>query len=177
MQRAIKKYGIENFHLVIFYIDDDPSIKLTDIETVVIKSFPFDGLYNYKKEASSLLGYKHTKEAIEKMKNRFKDKSNHPMHGKKHSVFALSKISKPGALNPMFNKTHSVESRKKISIRLSKKVIGLYNADNTLIKRFSNQVEVAVFFNLHKTTIGRYLKSGKILLKKYFIRIIEPTSL
>jgi len=43
-------------------------------------------------------------EAIEKMKLRFKNKSNHPMYGKKHTDFALNKISKPGNLNPMFGK-------------------------------------------------------------------------
>jgi hypothetical protein len=32
------------------------------------------------------------------MKFRLKDKSNHPMYGKTHSSFALSKISKPGNL-------------------------------------------------------------------------------
>jgi len=37
-----------------------------------------------KKEASSMLGYKQTKEAIEKMKLRFVDKENHPMFGKNH---------------------------------------------------------------------------------------------
>jgi group I intron endonuclease len=67
---------------------------LTDIETVFIKSFPFENLYNYKKEANSSLGYKHTMEAIEKMKLRYRDNSNHPMFGKTHTSFALSKISK-----------------------------------------------------------------------------------
>ena len=75
---------------------------MTEIETVFIKSFPFENLYNYKKEANSLLGYKHTIEAIENMKLIYIDKSNHPMLGKTHTSFVLSKISKPGNLNPMF---------------------------------------------------------------------------
>ena len=88
----------------------DPYVILTDIETVVIKSFSFESLYNFKKEANSSLGYKHTIDAINKMKFRLKDKSNHPMFGKTHTRFALSKISKPGNLNPMFGKTHSSQS-------------------------------------------------------------------
>jgi hypothetical protein len=36
------------------------------------------------------------------MKLRFKDKTKHPMYGKKYDSFALSKISKPGKFNPMF---------------------------------------------------------------------------
>ena len=32
-----------------------------------------------------------------------------------------------------------------------------------------NQIELAKYFNLNKATIGRYLKSGKLLLKKYSV--------
>jgi NUMOD3 motif len=52
------------------------------METENIQSFPFEELYNFKQEANSMLGYKHTAEAIEKMKARFVDKTNHPMYGK-----------------------------------------------------------------------------------------------
>lgn len=48
-----------------------------------------------KLEATSLLGYRHTDEAIQKMTERFKDKNNHPMYGKKHSEEILKLISKP----------------------------------------------------------------------------------
>jgi hypothetical protein len=33
-----------------------------------------------------MLGYKYTKEAIEKMKLRYVDKANHPMFGKKRRI-------------------------------------------------------------------------------------------
>lgn len=66
--RSAQQYGIENFNFVIYYLHEDPVVLLTDIETEVIKSFPFEDLYNYKSEANSSLGYKHTIEAIEKMK-------------------------------------------------------------------------------------------------------------
>lgn len=42
-----------------------------------------------------MLGYKHTVEAIEKMKEYYKDKKKHPMYGKNHTKEALSLISKP----------------------------------------------------------------------------------
>lgn len=170
LQRSISKYGIDKFHLVIYYFHYDTSVILTDIETKVIKSFPFENLYNYKKEASSSLGYKHTIEAIKKMKKRFLIKSNHPMFGKKHDEFALAKISKPGVLNPMFGKKHTNVTKQKMSLVKSKINLGLYDLDNNLIKTFINQVELAKYLNLHKSTISRYLKSGNLLLNKYFIR-------
>ena len=74
----------------------------------MISAFPFSQLFNFKKEASSMLGYKHRKQAIAKMKARFVNKKNHPMFGKTHSpvVSESSKylISKPGDLNPMFGR-------------------------------------------------------------------------
>ena len=173
LQRSIAKYGIKNFKIYIYYFHSDPLVKLTDIETEVIKSFPFDSLYNFKKEANSMLGYKHTIRAINKMKLRYKDKTNHPMFGKKHDSFALAKISKPGKLNPMFGKSHSIETKLKMSLSKSKVPVGLYDINNNLIKTFSNQVELSNFLKLSKSTIGRYLKSEKLILNKYFIRTIN----
>ena len=72
LQRSINKHGIDKFTFVIYYLHNDPLVILTDIlrKREVIKSFPFKTLYNFnfKREAKSLLGYKHTIEAIAKMK-------------------------------------------------------------------------------------------------------------
>jgi hypothetical protein len=66
LKRSISKYGLENFNFVIYYYHTDSAVILTDVETEVIKSFPFKDLYNFKKEAASSLGYKHIAEAIKK---------------------------------------------------------------------------------------------------------------
>jgi group I intron endonuclease len=148
---------------------------LTDIETEVIKSFPFDNLFfNFKKEANSPLGYKHTIEAINKMKDRFKDKNKHPMYGKTHTLESLALISKPGKSNPMFNQTHSLETKTKMSLSKSKTPLGLYDINDKLIKSFLNQVELGQYLGLYKGTIGRYSKSGKLLFNKYYIHPLNP---
>lgn len=173
LKRSLVKHGLDNFNFVIYYFHKDPAVLLTDIETEVIRSFSFEDLYNFKKDAKSMLGYKHTADAISKMKARLTDKINHPMYGKKHSLESLKLISKPGKLNPMFNKKHTIETKVKISIALSKTPLGLYDIKNNLIKSYKNQVELAAVFNLYKGTIGRYLKSGKLLLGKYYIRKLK----
>jgi group I intron endonuclease len=117
-----------------------------------------------------MLGYKHTAEAVAKMKKRLENKINHPMYKKTHNIQALKAISKPGKLNPMYNKIHSIEIRKKMSISNSKNPLGLYNIENNLVKIFMNQVELAAEFIVFKSTISRYIKSGKIFKNKYFIR-------
>ena len=132
-----------------------------------------EDLYNFKKEASSSLGYKHTAEAIQKMKKRLADKTKHPMYGKKHTLDSLKAISKPGELNPMFNTKHTIEAKKKISDALSKNRIGLYDINNNLLKTFKNQVELASEYGVFKGTIGRYLRSGKLFLGQFLIRKIN----
>jgi group I intron endonuclease len=92
------------------------------------------------------------------------------MFDKKHDDFTLAKISKPGALNPMFGKKYTNMTKQKMSLIKSKIKLGLYDLDNNLIKTFINQIELTKYLNLHKSTISRYLKSGNILLDKYFIR-------
>jgi hypothetical protein len=109
----------ENFHFVIYYFYKDPTVILTDIESEIIKSFPFEDFYNYKREASvHTLSYRHTIEAIEKNEEKVY-KENHPMYGKKHDKFALSKISKPGVLNLMYGKKHTIESKLCCPVRAS----------------------------------------------------------
>lgn len=130
-------------------------------------------MYNYKSEATSSLGYKHTIEAIDKMKKRFLNKANHPMYGKKQDKFALTKISKSAILNPMYGKKHTIETKQKMSLAKSKISLDLFDIDNNLMKTFINQLELAKYLNLSKSTICRYLKSGKVLLNKYFIRKIN----
>lgn len=70
LQRSIAKSGLSNFIFVICYFHTDPSVILTDVETEIINSFPFEDLYKFKKEATSMLGYKQTAEVIAKMKHR-----------------------------------------------------------------------------------------------------------
>ena len=73
----------------------------------------------------------------------------------------------------MFGKKHTMETKQKISLAKSKFSLGLYDLDNNLIKTFINQIELAKFLILSKATICRYLKSGKLLLNKYYIRKIK----
>jgi group I intron endonuclease len=70
LQRAIKKYGLNNFYYLIFefYVINDKS-KLIDFENFYISSFDSRFLYNFKSTATSMLGYKHTLESKKKMVN------------------------------------------------------------------------------------------------------------
>jgi len=56
-----------------------------------------------------------------------------------------------------------------LSLAKSKISLGLFDIDSHLINSFFNQVEISKFLNISKSTVGRHLKSGKILLGKYFL--------
>jgi hypothetical protein len=72
------------------------------------------------------------------MLKRYRDKTNHPMYGKRHTDATLKLISKPCVLNPIFGKTHSEATKQIISYKMSKHLngVGIYDLNGNLIKKF-----------------------------------------
>lgn len=169
LQRAIKKHGIKNFSFVVYAFVKYSTPGITDMETLFMSYFSRENLYNFKYEASTMSGYKHTEQAIKKMRKRFIDPINHPMYGKTHSLEAKKLISKPGELNPMFGKTHSDFSKSLISDRLSAPVV-LFDAAYKYILTFKNNVQLSKFLGCDKSTVGDYEKTGKLFKGLYYIQ-------
>ena len=142
---------------------------ITDMETLFMSYFPKDKLYNFKYDAASMYGYKHTDESIAKMKKRFLDPKNHPLFEKTHSQESKNLISKPGVLNPMYGRKHSESTKTLISNKLSSPV-SLYDNNNTYILTFNNNVQLSQFLGCDKSTVGLYVKTGKLLKKKYYFK-------
>lgn len=139
---------------------------LIDVETMYLSSFRIEYLYNFKLIAHSMLGYKHTIEAKQKMLKRY-SKEQHPFLGKHHTMNAKWKISlaTKGINNPMFGKKHTKRTKELISLALSKPVYiyKIVNDKLELKEIFPSSVKLAEKLNLNKTTIGRYIKRGKII--------------
>lgn len=180
LQKAFNKYGLDKFNWVIYeYFSYETKILsnegLTKLETSYIKAFDFSTLYNMKREASSMLGYKHTDEAIQKMIERYKDKTNHPMFGKSHSEEVLKLISKPGELNPMFGKKHSDNTKELMAKKRNKYLngVGIFDLEDNLIKKFDNNVELANYLNISKVTVGKYLNNELIYKNMYIFKPIN----
>jgi group I intron endonuclease len=121
--------------------------------------------------ANSMLGYKHKPKALEKMRNRFKIKTNHPLS---HTKLVRKIICKFGSSNPMFGKKHNLKTKLLMSERKSKKVY-LYKKDMVLLKNLKNSVVAADHFKVHRGTIGRYIKSIKLFKGLY--RITRTSSI
>lgn len=69
----------------------------------------------------------------------------------------------------MFGKTHTIETKNKISTKKSTPVI-LYN-NNGYILTFKNNIQLAEFIGCNKSTVGRYIKSGKCYKGLYYFKI------
>jgi NUMOD3 motif len=53
----------------------------------------------------------------------------------------------------MYGKKHSENTKNLMSIKKSIRPLGLYYENNHLIEKYSNQVELANKFSVHKSTI------------------------
>lgn len=180
LQDAFNKYGLDKFNLYIYeYFTFESKVisskALTDLETSYINRFNFTNLYNFKSTATSMLGYKHTEKARLKMKENLKNKENHPMYGKTHTAEALALISKPGKLNPMFGKNHKEETKSKMSKSKNKYPlgVGIYDLQDNLLFKFSNNTELGKYLNISKVTVAKYLNKSLIYKDVYRFKPIE----
>ena len=73
--------------------------------------------------------------------------ANNPMYGRK------------GALNPMFGITPT-----------NAMTVNVYSLNNVLVNSFPSQVAAANWLNISRTTLQRYLSSGKIWNNQYIFR-------
>lgn len=178
LQLAILKYGLENFTFCIFeyftYENKLTSSKLlTDLESLDIKKFEFNLLYNYMRDATSLKGYKHTEGARMNMIQRFVDKSNHPFWNKHHTEESKLLISKPGRLNSMYGKTHTIQTKE--LIRSKRKIyaegVGIYDLNNNLVKSFDYAMDMANYLNISKVNLSKYLNQGLLYKNSYYFKL------
>src|SRR4051795_9340450 len=93
LQYAIAKYGLPSFAFVILqYCIPSDLLELEQHYLDILFSLPTNLRYNFLPTAGSMLGYKHTEEALAKL-SEANSGANNPMYGKS------------GALNPMYGIT------------------------------------------------------------------------
>jgi group I intron endonuclease len=73
----------------------------------------------------------------------------------------------------MFGKTHSEETKDLIR---SKKVkypngVGIYDLDNHLIKSFDYASDLAIYLNVSKVTVSKYISNGLVYKDKYYLKV------
>jgi hypothetical protein len=53
----------------------------------------------------------------------------------------------------------------------------LLDINNNVVRFFNNNVEVGKFLDINKTTVGRYIKSGRLWLNQYYIVAVPKKDL
>ena len=109
--KAIRLYGWSNFEWnILEKVDEENSNKLmknlNEKEIYWIRKFDtFNKGYNSTVGGDGVIGYKHTEEALQKLREATKGENN-PNYGNGDKI--------RGSKNPMYGKTHSEETLKKM---------------------------------------------------------------
>ena len=140
---AILKYNIENFSLdILEYCSKEDVIKREQHYLDIYKP-----KYNILKTAGSCLGFVHTENSLSKLRSR---------------------VVSEETLELMRKRVQTEQKKKKIShaIGICIKVIDVTREEVTM---YSSEKKAAACLGASDPTVGRYIKSGKLLLDKYLI--------
>lgn len=58
----------------------------------------------------------------------------------------------------------------KSTVKVNKLDVGIYDLNFNLVKNFKNNVELAKYLNISSTTVGKYIKTGKIFKFLYYFK-------
>lgn len=136
--RAMLKYGLINFNLVILEFTDIDKNTIQAAEQKYLDSNDFD--YNVLKTAGTTLGYRRSKEAKAKVSG-----TNNHFYGKTHSKESrnLMSAAKAGSNHHMLGKNHSEETRAKMSG--SRRGVG-YNATSNFVTILDIETNITTSF-------------------------------
>jgi group I intron endonuclease len=73
----------------------------------------------------------------------------------------------------MFGKTHSAKPK---DLMRSKKVkyingVGIYDLENNLVKSFDYASDLAIYLNVSKVTVSKYINKGLGFQGKYYLKV------
>lgn len=166
--KAMKKYGMENFSLIILeYTNKNNLIRSEQYWIDFITPE-----YNILSVAGSWANHHHSEDA--------KSKISDYRTGKTHTeeVKKLISLTRQKENNPFFGKTHSEETKNLMRIAQSSRTvdpnpgiaINLYSSENELLQTFKSIRETAKYFKADTRTINRYLNSNKLFRGEYYLR-------
>jgi group I intron endonuclease len=140
---AIIKHNIKNFSLdILEYSSPKDVIKREQYYLDTYKP-----IYNILKTAGSSLGYVHNKTSLAKMRSRVvSEVTLKKMKQRKQSEQTKDKIRKAGGIP-----------------------VKVINIDKKEITTYASKKEAGLHLDTNDTTIGRYIRSGKLLFDKYLI--------
>ena len=175
LEKAMQKYGEENFEIIILKEDIESQCLLNLFECYYIKKYNTvvenkkgynisDGGFNGNPYAGK------TKEEMEEIRRKMSENhayfkgENHPMYGKHHSEEAKRKMSETqkGEKSYWYGKKHSEETKQKMSkarqgennpMYGKGKIIAQYDKQGNLIKVWNSSNEIKHKLNISQSSI------------------------
>ena len=185
IDRALNKYGKENFNIYILIEDLETQEDMNFYESLFIKQY--DSLarngkgYNLTDGGFTNFWENKTEEEKDEIKKKIgeKSKGKQPMLRKHHTEEAKRKISEgiKGEKHGMYGKHHSEETREKMSKNSKrKKPIDQYDLDGNFIRTWESSLAIKRYYNYATSTNIRkccnyYLDTEKFMrTNKYPIK-------
>ena len=159
INKAFLKYGYSKFKLeIIEYCDKS---NLLNREQYYIDLLNPE--YNILKIAGSAIGYKHTKEAIEKIRKAGLGRSRDKETKKKISA----------TLKTFFSENEKARGTMAKIGALNGKKVKIQDLSNNSITEYTSYSKAAIALNTSQTTISNYVKNGKPFKNRFIITIVE----
>lgn len=169
--KAVEKYGLENFVFLVLELvsqQDTVDVKLLlEREDHYILSLKPE--YNIAPLATNSVGWNHSEESIQKMKQGYSDERRQKVGSINYYVGkALSEetrnLIREAALQ---RKPMSMESRLKCTVNV--RPITITNLDGTNPQSFSSIIEASKVIECNEKTIRRALSSNGVIKRKYLV--------
>jgi len=175
IQDALLKHGHKNFSLEILEYCDKTSL-------IKREQYYLDLLipeYNILKYAYSVLGYKHTQETIEKLKEKIVSPEHKMIISSIHKGKLVSEDTrkKLAAATSEYRKTNPLSAEalanlKAKGILRQGVAISVLNTNTNETKEFSNQTEAGEFLGISRQAVYNAVKRGSIVKDVYLLKKI-----
>lgn len=166
----LDKYGIKSFAFVILeYYPEEITKKnnpdLMALETYWIKTY--SPTYNILLEAGNSLGYQHSEEIKQKMKEIYSDERRERI-GLLNKGRSLTDSIKAKLREKALNRSDEVRNKYRLA---SSKPVTVYNLDGTVYMKFSGIRVMAKHFGCDHKTINKVIDTDKLFKKQWYIKL------
>lgn len=167
--KAVEKYGLDKFFFLVLELV--PQQNTVDVKLLLEREdhyiLSLKPEYNIAPLATNSVGWKHSEESIQKMKQGYSDERRQKV-GSINKGKALSEetrnLIREAALQ---RKPMSMESRLKCAVNV--RPITITNLDGTNPQSFSSIIEASKVIECNEITIRRALNSNGIIKRKYLV--------
>ena len=174
---AIQKYGWDNFEheIVASNLTKEEADNFEKLLIAKLDLLNPNCGYNLQEGGSGGRMLESTKQKLRERNSG----ENHPMYGKHLLESTRKRISesKKGEKNNFYGKHHTEETKEKMRNanhgpnNTRSKNVFQYDLQNDFIKEWDSMTDVAEFYNVGRTTVMRYCRSGKIFLNEFILKL------